>query len=96
MRRVHLLISGLVQGVFFRHHTREKGENLGLTGWVRNTEDPSTGSGQVEVVAEGAKENLEELIKWCREGPPGAKVEKVKVEWQEATGEFKGFEIRYV
>lgn len=91
MKRVRLLISGLVQGVFFRHGTKEKAQSLNLTGWVRNTEE-----GGVEVVAEGAKENLEELIKWCREGPPGAQVKKVEVEWQEATGEFGSFEIRYV
>lgn len=90
MKRVHLLISGLVQGVFFRHGTKEKAQSLNLTGWVRNTQE-----GGVEVVAQGAKENLEELIKWCRQGPPSARVEKVEVEWGEATREFQEFEIKY-
>lgn len=90
MKRVHLLISGLVQGVFFRHHTREKGESLGLTGWIRNT-----GDDKVEIVAEGAKEKLENLVTWVHQGPPAARVEKVEVEWSEATREFQGFEIKY-
>jgi acylphosphatase len=90
MRRVRLTIVGRVQGVFYRAHTRKQGVRLGLTGWVRNTED-----GGVEAVAEGKAEALDELIKWCRKGPPSARVDDVKVEWEEATGEFENFVIRY-
>ncbi len=55
--RVHILVSGLVQGVFFRAHTREKASELFLSGWVKNLPD-----GRVEILAEGERENLEKLI----------------------------------
>ena len=88
--RVHLHISGLVQGVFFRAHTQEITSGLGLTGWVRNLFDD-----RVEIIAEGPKDSIEKLIQWCNQGPDGAMVEDVVVEWQDVTGEFKSFEIRY-
>ena len=87
VRRIHAIISGVVQGVFFRKNTKIQAERLGLTGWVRNL--PSR---TVEVVAEGDEESLKELLKWLHKGPLGAVVEGVKYEWLEATGEFKGFE----
>lgn len=90
MQRVRLFISGFVQRVGFRHATRHKAQELGLIGWVRNAEN-----GEVEVVAEGEKEELEELVKWCHQGPPAAQVEKVDVDWQQATREFQGFEIKF-
>jgi acylphosphatase len=88
--RLRVLISGNVQGVFFRANTRDRAVKLGLTGWVRNTPD-----GKVEAVFEGEKERLETVLEFCREGPPGANVDKVDPEWDDYTGEFKGFEIRY-
>jgi len=88
--RVHIFVSGRVQGVFFRSRTQEEAEKLGLVGWVKNTPD-----GKVEIVAEGDKEKLEELIAWCKKGPLFAKVENVEVEWQESTGEFSSFEILF-
>lgn len=88
--RVHILISGLVQGVFFRSETRAKAEELGLFGWVRNLED-----GRVEILAEGKKEKLEKLIEWAKKGPGSARVNGLDVEWQEYKGEFKDFGIRY-
>jgi len=72
--KVRVLISGKVQGVFFRAYTKEKADELGLVGWVRNTKD-----GRVEAVFEGAKEKVEAMIKWCRKGPPGSKVKKVEI-----------------
>jgi len=90
MERIKIKVEGRVQGVFFRAHTQEKASSLGLTGWVRNTED-----GGVEAVAEGDKKELEALISWCHKGPPAAKVFKVDVEWQTATGEFRGFRVSY-
>jgi acylphosphatase len=90
MKRVELKIYGLVQGVFFRDSTKEKAKELDLAGWVRNEPD-----GTVKVVAEGEEEKLKELIDWCKEGSPSARVEKVDVSWQDATGEFWRFEIRY-
>ncbi|MDP1722201.1 MAG: acylphosphatase [Candidatus Gottesmanbacteria bacterium] len=97
MKRVHLIISGDVQGVGYRAwvdqaslgKTRDKQEKS-ITGWVKNRED-----GAVEVVAEGEKKDLEDLIGACHKGPEVAFVEKIQVEWEKATGEFMGFEVVY-
>jgi len=88
--RAHLLIAGRVQGVFFRATARERARSLGVNGWVKNRWD-----GRVELVAEGEKEKVEELIRWAHKGPPGAWVEKVEVKWEEYQGEFETFSIRY-
>lgn len=88
--RCHIFISGLVQGVFFRSTTEKMAGVLGLKGWVRNTEN-----GKVEVLIEGEKEKVEEMIKWLHKGPSMARVEKVDIEWQEYKGEFPDFKIRY-
>ncbi|UCG90967.1 MAG: acylphosphatase [candidate division WOR-3 bacterium] len=88
--RAHLYISGIVQGVFFRSHTENVARSLNVTGWVRNLSD-----GRVEVVAEGSKEKVEELIQWCHKGPDFASVEHVEIHWEDAMDEFKDFEIRY-
>ncbi len=88
--RVHFFISGIVQGVFFRSQTREKAQQLELEGWIRNLPD-----GRVEVVAEGEKEKIEELIKWIKKGPALAQVSDLKIEWQEFKGEFNKFKIEY-
>ncbi|MEM2908914.1 MAG: acylphosphatase [Candidatus Bilamarchaeaceae archaeon] len=87
--RVHISIYGDVQGVFFRAGTVSVATELGLVGWVRNRTD-----GSVEVVAEGEKKALEQLIEWCKHGPTGATVENVKVEWKAPSGEFKSFTTR--
>lgn len=84
------MISGIVQGVFFRAHAQKTATELTLTGWVRNTSD-----GMVEAVAEGDEKPLEKFISWCRKGPPSARVDSVAVEWEDATNEFTGFNIRY-
>jgi len=84
--RVHLRIYGQVQGVFFRASTEAEARRLGFTGWVRNCPD-----GSVEVVAEGPRARLENLVAWCRHGPPRAQVDRVEIEWSEATGEFSRF-----
>lgn len=88
--RAHVFISGFVQGVFFRSNTKKMADMLGLKGWVRNLPD-----GRVEAVFEGEKPAVDEIIKWCHKGPPGAEVEKVEVIWEDYTGEFKDFKIRY-
>jgi acylphosphatase len=87
--RVHLKISGRVQGVYFRASTVEEARRLGVTGWVMNCRDSS-----VEVVAEGAREQLEKLASWCRSGPPGAQVKEVRAEWETSKGEFQSFYIK--
>lgn len=88
MNRVHIFVSGQVQGVLFRQNTKAKAEKLGLTGWVKNTDD-----GKVEITAEGDKEKLDELIMWCRKGSLFAKVDKVEVKWKRNLGVFGNFEI---
>jgi len=90
MKRVHLMISGDVQGVFFRHNTNKVANKLGLTGFVRNLP-----GGNVEVVAEGDEDKLKELIEFCKKGPIGAHVENVKIEYEEPKNEFYTFSVRY-
>lgn len=89
IKRIHLLISGRVIRVGFRFAAAGQARNLGLTGWVRNLEN-----GRVEIVAEGPKEKLENLITWAHQGSPLAWVKKVRVDWQEAIGEFEKFVIK--
>jgi len=88
--RVHLEIRGRVQGVFFRAETADQAVALGLKGWVRNRRD-----GSVEVVAEGEKDRIEQLLAWCRQGPTLARVSEIAVEWFPATGEFHEFRVAY-
>lgn len=88
--RAHVYVSGRVQGVFFRYETRREAKMCGVKGWVRNLPD-----GRVEAVFEGEEEAVKQLIEFCRHGPPGAKVTGVEVKWEDYTGEFKDFEIRY-
>jgi acylphosphatase len=89
MKRAHIWISGIVQGVFFRYSTRQKAAELGISGWVRNCLD-----GRVETVIEGEAEKVKKMIGWCRKGPPQASVTEVKTTWEEYKGEFSGFYIR--
>ena len=89
-KRVILKIHGRVQGIFFRDSTRRRARKLGLTGWVSNESD-----GTVKIMAQGEEEKLKELIKWCYNGPMLARVDKIDIEWQEATGQFEKFEIKY-
>jgi acylphosphatase len=89
-KRLVLKIYGLVQGVNFRWETKEFARQLGLVGWVRNEPD-----GTVRVVAEGPKEVLQKLLKFCYNGVKFAKVDNVDISWQEPTGEFSDFSIKY-
>lgn len=88
--RVHVFISGFVQGVFFRDYTRRWASSLGLTGWVKNLWD-----GRVEVVAEGGEEAIKTLLDRLKDGPPAARVEKVDVTWEEYRAEFTDFRIAW-
>jgi acylphosphatase len=90
MTRAHLQISGLVQGVCYRASCREQATRLGLTGEVRNLPD-----GDVAAVVEGPRAQVEQLIAWCREGPPGARVAAVQVRWSEPSGEFRTFRVAH-
>lgn len=89
-QRLEARITGRVQGVGFRHFTTMQAQRLGLGGWVRNEPD-----GSVRLVAEGADEDLETLLDAVREGPRSARVEDVASAWDEPTGEFNGFRVRY-
>ncbi len=88
MRRVRLLVSGRVQGVWFRDSCREEAERLGVSGWARNLPD-----GSVEVVAEGGRDAVDGLVAWCRAGPPRARVTDVEVRAEPLEG-LAGFTAR--
>lgn len=90
MKRVNLKIYGRVTGVFFRYNTKKLADKLNLKGWVRNNPDDS-----VEIVAEGSDEAIDSLIKWCRKGPLGARVDKLEIKEGEFKEEFKDFSIIY-
>jgi acylphosphatase len=85
---LHVFIYGRVQGVYFREFTRRHADRLGIKGWVRNLRD-----GSVEVIAEGPKDKLEQLLERLRLGPPGARTEDVKVEWGKHTGAYGDFSV---
>ena len=87
--RAHVRITGSVQGVGFRYATRSEANALGLNGWVRNLD-----TGEVEAVFEGAQEAVDEMVEWCREGPPGSWVRHVNVVDGEPPEGLAGFEIR--
>ena len=88
--RAHIIVHGIVQGVFFRYRTQKEAQGLGLTGWVRNLPD-----GTVEIICEGEKEAVEKLVRWTHTGPSGAFVEQADVSFEEHTGRFPTFEIRH-
>ena len=87
--RVHVFVSGSVQGVFFRVQTRYEALKRNVAGWIRNTSD-----GKVEAIFEGKNEDVQHLIAFCRSGPPGAQVTKIDVQQHEYSGAFNGFKIR--
>jgi len=88
MTRAELVISGMVQGVFYRGTAQREAMRLGLVGEIRNLPD-----GTVEALVEGQKALVEEFIAWCRQGPPAARVEHVAVRWAAATGAFRTFRV---
>ena len=88
--RLHAIVHGRVQGVSFRYYTQRRATDLGLVGYVRNVWD-----GTVEVVAEGARVEVERLLAFLRAGPRAAFVTEVDTRWPAPTGEFHRFEVRY-
>lgn len=86
MVRAHLVIAGIVQGVFFRASAAEAARKHGVCGWVKNTPD-----GTVEAIAEGEESAVNNFIGWCRIGPPRARVDSVDVRWEEYKNEFDDF-----
>ncbi len=90
MERLHAVVHGDVQGVGFRYFAQRKAQQLGLQGWVRNNDD-----GTVEVVAEGSREQLEDLKRALQEGPRMARVDRVETRWSNATGGMRGFDLAW-
>ena len=86
----YVKIHGKVQGVWFRASAKQKAEQLGLTGWVRNTND-----GCVEAVFEGEEKQVQDMIQWCYQGPPLSKVKNVEIKNQNTTNNFDSFSIKY-
>jgi acylphosphatase len=87
--RLHVIVDGRVQGVGFRYFVLEKANLLGVVGWVRNTYQ-----GQVEVLAEGPREDLDLLLQFVERGPRSGFVSDIQIDWETATGEFNHFEVR--
>jgi acylphosphatase len=87
MTRMHVLVSGKVQGVWFRESTRQEAERLGVGGWVRNLPD-----GRVEAVFTGSSAAVDELVAWCRRGPPNADIATVEAKPQAGPAEL-GFRV---
>ncbi len=88
-QQVRMIVTGRVQGVFFRVETRRAADRIGdLTGWVRNKRD-----GTVEAVFEGNKEKVDSALEWCHRGSPHSIVDKVNVDWEEYSGEFSAFDV---
>ena len=90
MVRAHAIVTGRVQGVFFRMETQHAAIRIGVSGWVRNKRD-----GSVEAVFEGDESQVASILEWCKVGPPHARVERVDVTWEDYTGEYEEFEITY-
>ncbi len=87
--RLHIHVAGKVQGVGYRWSAVTEARRLGITGWVRNTNE-----GGVEAVAEGSREAVDRFLAWCHQGPAGAHVRSVRDEESGASGEFENFAIR--
>jgi acylphosphatase len=89
-QQFHILVSGWVQGVGFRYFARARAMVLGIKGYVRNLR-----SGQVEIVAEGQKSDLESFVHYLRRGPELSRVTDVKIREQPYSGRYHNFRVRY-
>ncbi len=87
--RVRIIVTGRVQGVFFRRAAADEASGLGVTGSARNLSD-----GSVEIIAEGQRRNLEMLLAWAHSGPPHARVDAVRAQWEQYRAEFAQFRVR--
>ena len=88
--RAHVFISGRVQNVNFRAHTRDEAKRAGVDGWVKNLSD-----GRDEAVFEGTRAGVQRLVSWCYSGPPLAEIDHVEVEWEDATNQEGPFSIAW-
>lgn len=89
-KRVHVIVEGRVQGVFFRAFTRDEAVRLGLSGWVRNRPN-----GSVEALVEGEKTAVAKMLQWFHQGSPSSIVEKVHTTEESPVGDSGSFEIHY-
>ena len=87
-KRIHLVVRGRVQGVYFRASAKREARQLGLTGWVKNRND-----GAVELLAEGEEDQVKDFLAWAQHGPSTARVDKVETRWRSYTGEYAKFQI---
>ena len=86
--RLHMIVTGRVQGVFYRASAAEQARALGIIGWARNLPN-----GSVEIIAEGRRADLQKFTAWARSGPPSARVAEVREEWGQARSEFSDFRV---
>ena len=89
-KKIHIFVTGRVQGVFFRQSTRVMAIKNNVNGWVCNLDD-----GRVEIVAEGEESNINALTNWCKTGPANSRVDEFELLDENYTNEFKNFEVRY-
>ena len=89
MRRVRVVVTGRVHGVWFRESCRRQATAAKLSGWVRNLDD-----GRVEAVFQGEGHAVDALVVWCQRGPPSAVVTRIVVEEQSPLADEKGFRVR--
>lgn len=89
-QRIHVFVSGKVQGVFFRQAMKVTAKKNNVNGWVRNLDD-----GRVEAILEGDDENVNTLVEWCHAGPANARVEDVEIKTETYAGEFSTFDVLY-
>lgn len=91
IRRLHIFISGKVQGVFFRDFVKLTAESFNFKGWCKNLAD-----GRVEIIVEGKEEKMKDFLRRLREGPPHAEIENIDYEQERTTNEFKEFRVLYL
>jgi acylphosphatase len=89
-KRIHIFVTGRVQGVFFRQSTRVIAIKNNVNGWVRNLDD-----GRVEIVAEGETQNIDNFVIWCKTGPANSRVDEFELIEEICNKEFEIFEVRY-
>jgi len=90
VQEAHVVVTGMVQGVFFRRSTRDIATFCGVSGFVRNLP-----GGQVEAVIQGERPEVAKVVDFMREGPPGAVVERISVDWRDPAEIYEGFHVRY-
>jgi len=88
--RVHVWVKGRVQGVGFRAFVQQNAYSIGVTGWVRNV-----GYDTVEAVAEGTKAQIDQFLQMVKRGPSVSRVDESREEWEQVTGEFRSFGVKY-